>query len=174
MILMGAGTNHWFHSDTIYRAFLALTTLTGCQGVNGGGWAHYVGQEKCRPVTGWAQLAFGLDWSRPPRQMIQTAYWYLHTDQFRYDHFGADTLSATTGAGTAGREDDGRHHRPVGADGLDAVVPDVRPQPARPRRRRRRRPASRSATTSSTQLKSGRPAVRLRGPRRARTTTRGC
>ena len=51
MILMGAGTNHWFHSDTIYRGFLGLTTLTGCQGVNGGGWAHYVGQEKCRPVT---------------------------------------------------------------------------------------------------------------------------
>jgi nitrate reductase alpha subunit len=99
MIIMGAGTNHWFHSDTIYRAFLALTTLTGCQGVNGGGWAHYVGQEKCRPVTGWAQLAFGLDWSRPPRQMIQTAYWYLHTDQFRYDPFGADTLSAKTGQG---------------------------------------------------------------------------
>ena len=99
MIVMGAGTNHWFHSDTIYRAFLALTTLTGCQGVNGGGWAHYVGQEKCRPITGWAQLAFGLDWSRPPRQMIQTAYWYLHTDQFRYDPFGADTLAARTGQG---------------------------------------------------------------------------
>ena len=99
MILMGAGTNHWFHSDTIYRAFLALTTLTGCQGVNGGGWAHYVGQEKCRPVTGWAQLASALDWSRPPRQMIQTAYWYLHSDQFRYDQFGADTLSATNGEG---------------------------------------------------------------------------
>jgi nitrate reductase / nitrite oxidoreductase, alpha subunit len=102
MILMGAGTNHWFHSDTIYRAFLALTTLTGCQGVNGGGWAHYVGQEKCRPITGWAQLAFGLDWNRPPRQMIQTAYWYLHTDQFRYDHFAADTLSARYGGRTRG------------------------------------------------------------------------
>ena len=99
MILMGAGTNHWFHSDTIYRGFLGLTTLTGCQGVNGGGWAHYVGQEKCRPVTGWAQLAFGLDWKRPPRQMIHTAYWYLHTDQFRYDTFGADTVSAKTGSG---------------------------------------------------------------------------
>ena len=99
MILMGAGTNHWFHSDTIYRGFLGLTTLTGCQGVNGGGWAHYVGQEKCRPVTGWAQLAFGLDWSRPPRQMIHTAYWYLHTNQFRYDTFGADTVSAKTGSG---------------------------------------------------------------------------
>ena len=49
MIVMGAGTNHWFHSDTIYRAFLTLTNLTGCQGVNGGGWAHYVGQEKVRP-----------------------------------------------------------------------------------------------------------------------------
>ncbi|MBC6445907.1 nitrate reductase subunit alpha [Actinokineospora xionganensis] len=99
MIIMGAGTNHWFHSDTIYRSFLALTTLTGCQGVNGGGWAHYVGQEKCRPITGWSQLAFGLDWSRPPRQMIQTAYWYLHTDQFRYDRFGADTLAAATAGG---------------------------------------------------------------------------
>ncbi len=99
MILMGAGTNHWFHSDTIYRAFLALTTLTGCQGVNGGGWAHYVGQEKVRPVTGHGHLANALDWSRPPRNMIQAAYWYLHSDQFRYDHFGADTLSAATSEG---------------------------------------------------------------------------
>ena len=93
MIVMGAGTNHWFHSDTIYRAFLTLTTLTGCQGVNGGGWAHYVGQEKVRPITGYTQIANALDWNRPPRNMIQTAYWYLHTNQFRYDPFGADTLS---------------------------------------------------------------------------------
>jgi nitrate reductase alpha subunit len=100
MILMGAGTNHWFHSDTIYRSFLTLTTLTGCQGVNGGGWAHYVGQEKCRPVTGHQHLANALDWSRPPRNMIQAAYWYLHTDQFRYDQFGADTLSAATSNGS--------------------------------------------------------------------------
>jgi nitrate reductase alpha subunit len=100
MILMGAGTNHWFHSDTIYRTFLALTTLTGCQGVNGGGWAHYVGQEKVRPLTGYTQLATAGDWSRPARTMIQTAYWYLHTDQFRYDPFGADTLSSH---GTGGR-----------------------------------------------------------------------
>ncbi|NPC98862.1 nitrate reductase subunit alpha [Nocardioides sp. zg-DK7169] len=99
MILMGAGTNHWFHSDTIYRTFLALTTLTGCQGVNGGGWAHYVGQEKVRPLTGYNQVANALDWSRPPRNMIQTAYWYLHSDQFRYDQFGADTLAARTGRG---------------------------------------------------------------------------
>ncbi|RSO10781.1 nitrate reductase subunit alpha [Streptomyces sp. WAC 06783] len=104
MIIMGAGTNHWFHSDTIYRAFLTLTTLTGCQGVNGGGWAHYVGQEKVRPITGYSVLATAADWNRPARQMIQTAYWYLHTDQFRYDPFGADTLTAASAGGTfAGR-----------------------------------------------------------------------
>ncbi len=102
MILMGAGTNHWFHSDTIYRAFLALTTLTGCQGVNGGGWAHYVGQEKVRPITGYNQVANALDWSRPPRNMNQTAYWYLNGDQFRYDQFGADTLAAHSGSSFEG------------------------------------------------------------------------
>jgi nitrate reductase alpha subunit len=102
MILMGAGTNHWFHSDTIYRTFLALVTLTGCQGVNGGGWAHYVGQEKCRPVTGWAQLAFGLDWQRPARQMIGTGFWYVQTGQWRYDGLPADTLASLLGSGRWG------------------------------------------------------------------------
>ncbi len=97
MILLGAGTNHWFHSDTMYRTFLALVTLTGCQGVNGGGWAHYVGQEKCRPVTGWAQLAFGADWSRPARQMIGTAFWYVSTDQWRYDALKSELLATPLG-----------------------------------------------------------------------------
>ncbi|MEU1790267.1 nitrate reductase subunit alpha [Streptomyces sparsogenes] len=99
MIIMGAGTNHWFHSDTIYRAFLTLTTLTGCQGVNGGGWAHYVGQEKVRPITGYSAISTASDWNRPARQMIQTAYWYLHGDQFRYDPFSADTLAAARAGG---------------------------------------------------------------------------
>src|SRR3546814_19705875 len=75
MILMGAGTNHWFHSDTIYRAFLTLTTLTGCQGVNGGGWAHYVGQEKVRPLTGYNQVAHALDWSRQPPNIDRKSVW---------------------------------------------------------------------------------------------------
>ncbi|MCX0271475.1 nitrate reductase subunit alpha [Nocardia zapadnayensis] len=104
MILMGAGTNHWFHSDQIYRSFFTLTLLTGCQGVNGGGWAHYVGQEKCRPVTGWSTLAFGLDWQRPPRQMQGTVFWYLTNDQWRYDPFTADVFSSPLAKGKfAGR-----------------------------------------------------------------------
>jgi len=99
MIIMGAGTNHWFHSDTIYRAFLVLTALTGCQGRNGGGWAHYVGQEKVRPLTGYTQVANALDWSRPPRQMISTAFFYLHTSQWRYDGFQADVLASPLATG---------------------------------------------------------------------------
>ena len=100
MIILGAGTNHYFHSDTIYRTFLALVTLTGCQGVNGGGWAHYVGQEKCRPVTGWAQLAFGLDWARPPRQMIGTGFFYINTNQWRYDGMTPADIASPLGKGS--------------------------------------------------------------------------
>ncbi|MEV8438758.1 nitrate reductase subunit alpha [Actinosynnema sp. NPDC051121] len=99
MIAMGAGTNHWFHSDTIYRAFLSLVLLTGCQGRNGGGWAHYVGQEKARPVTGMQHLAFAFDWQRPTRHMAGTAFWYLATDQWRYEGFRADELASPLGRG---------------------------------------------------------------------------
>ncbi|HEU5271387.1 MAG TPA: nitrate reductase subunit alpha, partial [Jatrophihabitans sp.] len=99
MIVMGAGTNHWFHSDTIYRTFLALVTLTGCQGVNGGGWAHYVGQEKVRPLTGHQLLAMSADWARPARTMIGTAFFYLATDQWRYDTTDNAYLASPLGSG---------------------------------------------------------------------------
>ena len=99
MIIMGAGTNHWYHSDTIYRTFIALLTLTGCQGVNGGGWAHYVGQEKARPVTGQQHMSFALDWQRPTRHMASTAFWYTATDQWRYEGFGPDELRSPTADG---------------------------------------------------------------------------
>jgi len=99
MIFLGAGTNHWYHSDTIYRSILNLTTLCGCQGVNGGGWAHYVGQEKVRPQAAWAQLAFGLDWRRPPRQQNGTSFYYFATDQWRYDTLDLGKLRSPTAAG---------------------------------------------------------------------------
>ncbi len=99
MICMGAGTNHWFHSDLVYRTFISLLTLCGCQGVPGGGWAHYVGQEKVRPLSGWQTLAFALDWTRPPRQQAGTPFWYLATDQWRYDTFTAEELASPLGRG---------------------------------------------------------------------------
>ena len=77
MIIMGAGINHWFNSDTIYRSILNLVILTASQGVNGGGWAHYVGQEKCRPIEGWSTVAFAKDWQGPPRQQNATSFFIL-------------------------------------------------------------------------------------------------
>ncbi len=94
MIFLGAGTNHWYHSDMIYRSILNLTTLCGCQGVNGGGWAHYVGQEKVRPLVGWGTVAFGLDWLRPPRQQNGTSFYYFATDQWRYDTLDAAHIAS--------------------------------------------------------------------------------
>ncbi|HSO17652.1 MAG TPA: nitrate reductase subunit alpha, partial [Arthrobacter sp.] len=105
MIIMGAGICQWFHGDTTYRAVLALVMLTGCMGRNGGGWAHYVGQEKTRPATGWVSLANALDWSRPPRTMIGTGYWYMHTDQWRQDGYSADALKSPLSTGAL----DGMH-----------------------------------------------------------------
>ncbi|MCR2811163.1 MULTISPECIES: nitrate reductase subunit alpha [unclassified Microbacterium] len=99
MIIMGAGICQWFHGDATYRAILALLILTGAMGRNGGGWAHYVGQEKCRPITGWLSLANALDWARPPRTMIGTAYWYMHTDQWRFDGYSADALASPLAEG---------------------------------------------------------------------------
>lgn len=85
MIAMGGGTNHWYHSDQIYRSILNLVLLTGSQGVNGGGWAHYVGQEKVRPLEGWQQIAFANDWVKPPRLQNGTSFFYFATEQFRYE-----------------------------------------------------------------------------------------
>jgi len=85
MIILGAGINHWYHMDMTYRALINMLVFCGCVGQSGGGWAHYVGQEKLRPQTGWAPLAFALDWTRPPRQMNSTSFFYNHASQWRYE-----------------------------------------------------------------------------------------
>lgn len=99
MIIMGAGICQWFHGDATYRAILSLLILTGCMGRNGGGWAHYVGQEKCRPITGWISLANALDWTRPPRTMTGTSFWYMHTGQWRNDGYSAGSLASPLSRG---------------------------------------------------------------------------
>ncbi|MFN4003877.1 MAG: nitrate reductase subunit alpha [Hylemonella sp.] len=85
MVIIGAAMNHWYHSDMNYRGIINMLMLCGCIGQSGGGWAHYVGQEKLRPQTGWLPLAFALDWIRPPRQQNSTSFFYAHTDQWRYE-----------------------------------------------------------------------------------------
>ncbi len=158
MIVMGAGTNHWFHSDLIYRAMLNLVLLCGCQGVNGGGWAHYVGQEKVRTITGFSTLGFGLDWSRPPRHQAATPFWYLATGQWRYDDGSA-----------AGPE--GMH--PADCNALAARLGWLPSYPTFDRNpldlvEAAEREGVPAADYVVRELKAGRLQLRLRGPRRAR------
>ncbi|RZL05677.1 MAG: nitrate reductase subunit alpha, partial [Rubrivivax sp.] len=61
MVIIGAAMNHWYHADMNYRGVINLLMMCGCIGQSGGGWAHYVGQEKLRPQTGWVPLAFATD-----------------------------------------------------------------------------------------------------------------
>lgn len=96
MVILGAGLNHWYHMDMNYRGIINLLVMCGCIGQSGGGWSHYVGQEKLRPQTGWQPLAFGLDWSRPPRHMNSTSAWYAHTDQWRYETVTVDEILSPT------------------------------------------------------------------------------
>ena len=94
MVIIGAAMNHWYHMDMNYRSIMNMLIMCGCIGQSGGGWAHYVGQEKLRPQTGWTALAFALDWNRPPRHMNSTSFFYAHTDQWRYETLRvADILS---------------------------------------------------------------------------------
>ncbi|PIO96143.1 nitrate reductase subunit alpha [Pleomorphomonas carboxyditropha] len=100
MIIIGAGMNHWYHMDMNYRGVINLLVFCGAIGQSGGGWSHYVGQEKLRPQTGWAPLAFGLDWARPSRQQNSTSFFYAHTDQWRYESLtAAEILSPTAPKG---------------------------------------------------------------------------
>ena len=50
-IIMGGGSNHWFHGDLTGRAFALLAALTGNIGKSGGGFSVYVGQYKVRVDT---------------------------------------------------------------------------------------------------------------------------
>lgn len=98
MVIVGAGLNHWYHMDMNYRGIINMLMMCGCIGQSGGGWCHYVGQEKLRPQTGWTPLAFALDWQRPARQMNGTSFFYAHTSQWRHEKLGMDeVLGATQG-----------------------------------------------------------------------------
>ena len=96
MVILGAGLNHWYHMDMNYRGIINMLVMCGCIGQSGGGWSHYVGQEKLRPQTGWTALAFALDWNRPPRHMNSTSFFYAHTDQWRYETLKVNEILSPT------------------------------------------------------------------------------
>lgn len=67
MIIIGAGVNQWYNTDMTYRAAINMLMLCGTLGVNGGGWSHYVGQEKVRPQ------ADGPRWLSPSTGSVRRA-----------------------------------------------------------------------------------------------------
>lgn len=84
-IIIGAGINHWYHNNLIYRAGINALMLCGCVGKNGGGLNHYVGQEKLAPMASWSTMAFAKDWTAPPRLQNGPSWHYVNSDQWRYE-----------------------------------------------------------------------------------------
>ena len=80
MILLGAGTNHWFHSDTTYRAILALVTLFVARGP-----APFAGIRSTPPILLLAGGALGT--------------FYVTTSIFLVPRIGAAALMALVIAG---------------------------------------------------------------------------
>jgi len=89
MIIHGAGTNHWYHSDVIVRSFLLLCALTGSIGKPGGGFNHYVGQWKPTPLLGLAPIAFP---NMPKHKFVNSTLWvYVHGEVYdSMERAGAD------------------------------------------------------------------------------------
>ena len=85
MIIIGAGVNHWYHSNLMYRAGAMALMLCGCVGKNGGGMNHYVGQEKLAPMDSWSSIAFAKDWQGGARLQQAPLWHYMNTSQYRYD-----------------------------------------------------------------------------------------
>jgi nitrate reductase alpha subunit len=84
-IIIGAGVNHWYHNNLMYRAGIHALMFCGCVGVNGGGLNHYVGQEKLAPGESWSAIAFARDWMPAVRLQNAPSWHYMHTDQWRYE-----------------------------------------------------------------------------------------
>jgi len=85
MIIIGAGINHWYHANLMYRAGAMALMLSGCVGKNGGGLNHYVGQEKLAPVDSWGTVAFAKDHVSSVRLQQAPIWHYINTCQYRYD-----------------------------------------------------------------------------------------
>ena len=102
MVIIGAGVNHWYHANLMYRAAIQALMFCGCVGVNGGGLAHYVGQEKLAPMEPWSAIAFARDWMPAARLQNAPSWHYIHTDQWRYEKNFTDyhTVPADQPAGS--------------------------------------------------------------------------
>ena len=130
-----------------YRGVINMLVMCGCVGQSGGGWSHYVGQEKLRPQSGWLPLAFALDWGRPPRQQNSTSFFYAHTDQWRYETLDVDEILSPTAP--AGPWDGALIDYNVRAERMGWLPSAPQLRPTRSRSRRGPQPPARSRRTTS-------------------------
>jgi nitrate reductase alpha subunit len=84
-VIIGAGVNHWYHNNLMYRSAITALMLCGCVGKNGGGLNHYVGQEKLALVAPWSAIAFARDWVPAVRLQNAPSWHYVHSEQWRYE-----------------------------------------------------------------------------------------
>ena len=98
MVIVGAAINHWFHGNLMYRAAIMAQMLTGCNGKNGGGMNHYVGQEKLAPVESWGTIMSSKDHGTVPRLQQAPIWHYINSSQWRYDGNQADYNSLPNNA----------------------------------------------------------------------------
>jgi len=84
----------------MYRAAIHALMFCGCVGVNGGGLAHYVGQEKLAPMESWSSIAFARDWFPAVRLQNAPSWHYVHTDQWRYEKGFRDYHTVPDGNGS--------------------------------------------------------------------------
>lgn len=126
MIVHGAGTNHWFHNDSLNRAMILLMALTGNVGKNGGGFNHYVGQERIWPEHGFKQLAFP---KGPKKQRWQnTTIWtYVHSSNRDPHPYGGRPIEDWI------RESVANGWMPLWPENDWAKLPDLKNPPRKPR-----------------------------------------
>ncbi len=126
MIIHGAGTNHWFHNDAINRAMILLVALTGNVGVNGGGFNHYVGQERVWPEHGFKELSYP---KGPRKQRFQnTTLWtYIHSTNRDPHPYGGRPIEDWI------RESVANGWMPLWPKNNWARLPDLKNPPRKPR-----------------------------------------
>ncbi len=86
MVIHGNGINQWFNNDLNNRSIILLLALLGAIGKQGGGFAHYVGQEKIWPAPGFfyllakAGMPKGLRGPKHQRFQNTTLWSYVHAE----------------------------------------------------------------------------------------------
>ena len=166
MVILGAGLNHWYHMDMIYRGIINMLVMCGCVGQSGGGWSHYVGPGKTAAADrlDGAGLRARLEPAAPADEfdlVLLRPHLAMALREARSD---GDPVAARRCEGFPDQPD--RLQRQGRADGVAAIGAAARNQSAGPGRGGRGRRQSR-ARLCRRGFEGRNPALRRRGSGRA-------